>query len=375
MTSYAPEYFLFRRAGMTLGGAGRKINKPRLGTLASILMFLSPQTWSRVWGDNIQAVENLPDKEIPAENGRYIFGPVPSRRLGRSLGLDLIPSKTCTQDCLYCEVGRTDRLSIERFDPGRTETIIKQLARFLSENKTGPDYITLAGSGEPTLNIEIGRIIDRIKALTAIPVAVLTNGTLLYREEVRRDLSRADLVVPSLDAGREETFQKLNRPHPDLSLDLLVEGLLAFRAEFKGRFWLEVLLVAGINDLPEELEALRALIARIKPDRLQVNTVFRPPSFQSAKSLTPEALEKAAHYLGLEAEPVGRFKPRGESLTGGGLENDILAMLSRRPCTMEEVAESLARPLERVIEVIEALKKNGLIALKEHDRKKFYVRV
>ena len=164
----------------------------------------------------------------------HLFGPVPSRRLGRSLGVDLIPPKTCPYDCIYCEVGPTTCQTGERFSY-QTEAIIEELADYLKDPGVKPDVITLAGSGEPTLNLGLGRIIREIKAMSQIPVAVLTNGALLYLPEVRRELAAADIVLPSLDSAREETYRAINRPLPELPLESLLEGLRAFRQEYRGR--------------------------------------------------------------------------------------------------------------------------------------------
>ena len=178
----------------------------------------------------------------------HLFGPVPSRRLGRSLGVDLVPRKTCPYDCIYCEVGPTTQKTITRLDY-QADEIMAELAAYLHQGPPPLDYITLAGSGEPTLNLGLGRIIRRLKALTGTPVAVLTNGALLYLPEVRDELKLADLVLPSLDAAREESFRAINRPLPDYPLSRLIEGLEAFRREYAGQIWLEILLLQGSQRL------------------------------------------------------------------------------------------------------------------------------
>ena len=199
----------------------------------------------------------------------HLFGPVPSRRLGLSLGVDLVPPKTCTFDCLYCEVGRTTHLTLTR-RPHRVAEIIRELEDYLASPPGALDYITMAGSGEPTLNAGIGEIIAAVKSLTATPVALLTNGSLFYLPEVRAQVAAADVILPSLDAGREETFRQINRPHAGLTLDLVITGLKALRQEFAGQVWLEVVLLQGMNDNPEELAALKSLIGELSPDRVQL---------------------------------------------------------------------------------------------------------
>ena len=183
----------------------------------------------------------------------YIFGPVPSRRLGRSLGVDLVPFKTCTYDCIYCQLGRTTNKTIQRKEWVPLDDVVTELETKLSSQ---PDYITLSGSGEPTLYSRTGELIDRIKAVTNVPVAVLTNGSLLWNQEVRARLMNADLVVPSLDAGDEAMFRAVNRPHEDISFERMLQGLIDFRHEFQGKYWLEVFLLAGHNAIAAEVVTL-----------------------------------------------------------------------------------------------------------------------
>src|SRR4030042_7030693 len=208
-------------------------------------------------------------KDKSSQKIQHIFGPVPSRRLGRSLGIDLIPSKTCTYDCLYCQVGRTTEKTITRKSWVNIDEVIAELKTKLLAK---PDYITLSGSGEPTLFDGCGRLIEKIKQITNIPVAVITNGSLLFMPEVRKELLAADVVMPSLDAGDEETFKKINRPCSRITFDKMLQGLIDFRKEFKGKYWLEVFLVAGLNDSDEQIDKIAACIEKIQPDKVQLNT-------------------------------------------------------------------------------------------------------
>ena len=306
---------------------------------------------------------------------RLVFGPVPSRRLGLSLGLDLVPPKTCTLDCVYCEVGRTTCHTLERKEWAPAERILEDLALALPDCQDRLDYVTLAGSGEPTLNSALGDIIDGVRKLTSNPVAVLTNGTLLHLEEVRRDLARADLVVPSLDAARPDTFRRINRPAPGLDLDTLIQGLTLFAAEYQGRLWLETLLVRGINDSSEELAAIRDVTARIRPELVQVNTVFRPPADKGVRAVDGPALEAAAQYLGQEARPVGRFHKDEDRAGQGDPRVDILEMVGRRPCTANDLAEALGLEKKRLEELLAALVKDDLARIEKHDQQDFYRRV
>jgi len=197
--------------------------------------------------------------------GTCAYGPVPSRRLGRSLGLDLVPLKTCSYDCIYCQLGRTTFKTVERRHWLRWEVVLEEVKRSLDAR---PDYITFSGSGEPTLHAGLGDLIDRIKSITSISVAVLTNGSLLWRPDVRRDLLMADLVIPSLDAGDDICFQCINRPHESLAFEQVVEGLVAFREEFSGQYWLEVLAVAPWTSGLAQMEKIATLARRIRPVRV-----------------------------------------------------------------------------------------------------------
>jgi wyosine [tRNA(Phe)-imidazoG37] synthetase (radical SAM superfamily) len=282
--------------------------------------------------------------------GKYIFGPVPSRRLGLSLGVDLVPHKVCTLDCAYCQVGRTTDQRVERGDFVPVEEVIAELGEALARGPR-PDYVTLSGSGEPTLNARLGEIIDRIHAMTDVPVAIITNGTLLTDPAVRREVARADLVVPSLDAGDEKVYRRLKRPAAEhgLTLAALVDGLVAFRREFRGPLWLEVFFVAGVNDTPDQVEKLRRLIERIGPDRVQLNTAARPPAEAGVEAVPPERLAEIAAGLGPRAEVIAPFKGQADRAAGGLQAEAVLAMIRRRPVTAEDIAAGLgAHPAEVV---------------------------
>ncbi|MGC9054862.1 MAG: radical SAM protein, partial [Candidatus Hydrogenedens sp.] len=181
----------------------------------------------------------------------HVFGPVYSRRLSKSLGIDLVPFKTCTQDCVYCQLGPTTCKLLERASFCNVGEVISELR--LKLETVSPNFITIAGSGEPTLCKELGTVISEIKKITPIPLAVLTNGSLLYQSDVRKDLIQADIVCPSLDAGDDYTFQKVNRPIPTIDFETFLNGLIQFRSEYSGKIWLEVLLVRGITDTQEEV--------------------------------------------------------------------------------------------------------------------------
>ena len=300
----------------------------------------------------------------------HLFGPVPSRRLGRSLGVDLIPPKTCPYHCIYCEVGPTTCQTRQRFSY-QTEAIIEELADYLKDPGVRPDVITLAGSGEPTLNLGLGRIIREIKAMSPIPVAVLTNGALLYLPEVRRELAAADVVLPSLDAARAETYAAINRPLPELSFESLLDGLTSFRREYRGRIWLEVMLLKGLNDTEAELALLRRALAEIAPDRIQLNTAVRPVVEAAALPLDRQEMEAAASYLGGPVEIIASFS-RADIAGGQCPDEDFVAMLSRRPMTAPDLAQALGLPLAQVEARLNHLKASGRISFNRYHDQEFY---
>lgn len=305
--------------------------------------------------------EPLPKNLGPRPGFSRIFGPVPSRRLGRSLGVDLVPAKTCTYDCIYCESGPTTHLTVERFSPFSPEKIGEELERYLVNTTPMPDIITLSGAGEPCLHAGMGEIIRLIRDFTSLPVAVLTNGSLLGREDVRKELTAADLILPSLDAATIGTFRRLNRPHPALNLEKIIAGLLKFRDQFPGRIWLEILLVRGVNDQDPELEALRAVVERLKPERVQLNTVDRPPSAAGVQPVSSERLTEVAALFGRSAEVIGSFRHQIPTSDLPDLADSIVRMLRRRPCTEEQIASALGAGSEEVSKVLEALLQEGRV--------------
>ncbi|MDH4272510.1 MAG: radical SAM protein, partial [Candidatus Aminicenantes bacterium] len=228
------------------------------------------------------------------------------------------------------------------------------------------DHITFSGSGEPTLNTTIGKLIRQIKTMTDIPVAVLTNSSLLVRPSVRKALVAADIVIPSLDAARAASFRRINKPLPSLKIEGIIRALVTFRREFKGRIWLEVMLVKGINDSPADIQALKKAIARIKPDRIQLNTVVRPPAENWAKPLSRRALEMIKKDIGEKAEVVAEFRRRPRSPAGQNLRDAILAMVERRPVTLPDITVSLGRNEREVRPHLDTLLRSKTIRRKRH---------
>jgi wyosine [tRNA(Phe)-imidazoG37] synthetase (radical SAM superfamily) len=265
----------------------------------------------------------------------HLFGPVPSRRLGMSLGIDLVPHKVCTLNCVYCECGPTNRLTLRQHPYIPVEAVKQELSHYL-DHHPAPDYITFSGSGEPTLNAGIGEVLSFIKGLhIPIPVAILTNGTLLNHKAVRDSILGADLVLPSLDAVSDAVFEKINRPHPGLAAKDCIQGLIDFRNSFAGRIWLEIFILPGYNDNPEELGGLNAACDKIRPDRIQLNTLDRPGSVGDLMPVSRATLEQIAQvFTAAPVEIVSAAAIRKNMVAfRGDVETTILETIRRRPCT------------------------------------------
>jgi len=306
-----------------------------------------------------------------AEEKKYLYGPVPSRRLGYSLGVDIVPFKLCTLDCIYCQLGRTSNKTIERRDYVPVEAVLAELRGKLAEGLPA-DFIAISGSGEPTLNSRLGELIDGIKKITDIPVAILTNGTLLYRQDVRADCAKADVVIPSLDAGDGQTFQKINRPHKDISIEKLISGLRTFRNEFAGRIWLEVFFVEGLNTDAEQIAKIKDAIEHIRPDKVQLNTAVRPTADAGIKRLDAEKLQSIALRLGDKAEVAADFSP---GRCGKHIESkaeDVLSMLKRRPCSLNDICSGLGIHRNEAVKYITHFQQQGVVGSSEKDGTTFF---
>ncbi len=312
---------------------------------------------------------------------KYIFGPVPSRRLGLSLGIDVIPFKVCSLDCIYCECGRTTDKTLKRKNYVSTENIIKELKEFLKKNIYF-DYITFSGSGEPTLNSEIGIMINEIRKIISPDkkIAVLTNGTLFYQKEVRKDLLNADLVIPSLDAVSRNAFLKINRPELSLDISKIIDGLMKFREEFKGEIWLEIFFLKGINDSNEEVELLIDVVNKIKPDRVQLNTIDRPPAEKWAKGLSFDEmnfiLNKFLEKVRFKVEIIKRFDDKGiDKLNKNNIEKAeelILELIKRRPETLSGLSKFLNMHINNLNKILSILEEKNKITTVMIDDKVFY---
>lgn len=270
---------------------------------------------------------------------RYLFGPVPSRRLGISLGVDLLPSKTCTLDCIYCECGRTENLTLDIKEYVPVEKVKSELKDFLS---LGPriDFVTFSGSGEPTLHKQIGDLIRFLKCeYPDYLVAVLTNGTLLYDPEVRTRVLDADVVKVSLDAGSVENFIRINRPHKDLEISKIIDGLIGFRKIYSNQLWVEVFIVKGLNDNDIELKKIKDILKLVRPDRVHLNTLDRPGTETWIEPVEESFLTSVAGYLH-NAQVVHRPDAAGK-ISGKDLREYIISTVKRRPCTAEDISRVL----------------------------------
>ena len=304
------------------------------------------------------------------KNRKYVYGPVASRRLGRSLGVDLVPFKVCPFDCIYCQLGRTTVHTTQRREYQPTDELLAELGEVLARGAAA-DCVTLGGSGEPTLHSELERIVAAIKGMTDIPLAVLTNSALLSDPDVRKALARADLIAPSLDAGDEQTFIRINRPCTGVTFADVVEGLKALRREYAGRIQLEVLLVEGVNDSDDQIAALKAVIDRIRPDTIDLNTVTRPPAEADARPLTRAALERVRLILGPRAQVIASVAA-AQATCGAVSAEDILAVVRRRPCTIDDLAAALGCHRLDAAKLVAGLEAKGAVTATRQDGRIYY---
>jgi wyosine [tRNA(Phe)-imidazoG37] synthetase (radical SAM superfamily) len=303
-----------------------------------------------------------------------LFGPVPSRRLGISLGVDLVPMKTCTLNCIYCECGKTSHLTLERKEYVSFETVKKELTHYLAHHAR-PDYITFSGSGEPTLNSKIGDVIRFLKdRVPDVPVAVLTNSTLFSQKQVRSDIKNAVVVIPSLDAATEKIFNKINRPSPHLNVDTIVDGLIRFRKEYNGKIWLEVFIISGMNDTIAELNALKLVIGKIKPDQVHLNTLDRPGSVSTLRAATREELERVLNVFQMENAAIVADPPEQKALFAYRKDTAaaILGTIARRPCTSKDLSEILGLQVKEVDTYLKSMEADEKIKIVKQKRGLFY---
>jgi wyosine [tRNA(Phe)-imidazoG37] synthetase (radical SAM superfamily) len=273
---------------------------------------------------------------------KHVYGPVPSRRLGQSLGVDPIPFKTCNWNCVYCQLGRTSPMTNERRDYFPPDEILAEIEAALKAHRPGDiDWITFVGSGEPTLHASLGAMIRKLKTKTQLPIAVITNGSLLHLPEVRQELLAADAVLPTVDAATDVLYRKINRPMPELNYDQFIEGIVAFRNEYRGKLWVEVMLVEGLNDSEAALQDLAVVLKRIRPDEVHLNSPTRPPCEPWVKPVDEATLDRARRILGSVAHIV---RPAAGEFDLSGFDNvvdAIVAVITRHPASEEELIRAL----------------------------------
>lgn len=292
-----------------------------------------------------------------------------------SLGVDLVPRKVCSLDCVYCEAGKTSKLTTERKEYVPYRVITKELQHFF-ENNPDPDYITFSGSGEPTLNSRLGDVMSFIRQLKPdIPIAVLTNGTLLSDSTVRNELMEADMVLPSLDAATARAFGRINRPAGDLDIERYVQGLIDFSNEYRGLIKLEVLILPGYNDDREELDELKKAIIKIAPDTVQLNTLDRPGTISDLKPASAEELQEIIEYWDLPGvEIIAAATARKEQQSyRRDAEEAIMGMISRRPCTLDDLSDTLGMHVSVINKYLDVLESENKISSVRQERGLFYV--
>jgi wyosine [tRNA(Phe)-imidazoG37] synthetase (radical SAM superfamily) len=305
---------------------------------------------------------------------KYVFGPVPSRRLGQSLGIDTIPLKTCNWNCVYCQLGRTQPVIYKREDYFPPTDILAEVQQALAAHQPGEiDWVTFVGSGEPTLHASIGWLIEQVKTLTEIPVAVITNGSLFYDSQVRHELAAANAVLPTLDAGTSRLYRQINRPHPSITFRRLGTGLIDFRRKYNGRLWVEVMLVRGLNDTEQALQDIASILRRVEPDEIHISLPARPPAETWVKPSDEEGVMRALAILG---EVARVLHPAAGSFDLSGYENladAVISIVTRHPMRQEELERSLEQSAPgQVGDVLAELERSGRAQVVERYGTRFW---
>jgi wyosine [tRNA(Phe)-imidazoG37] synthetase (radical SAM superfamily) len=305
---------------------------------------------------------------------KYVYGPVPSRRLGQSLGIDTIPLKTCNWNCVYCQLGHTQPLIHQRQAYIPSADIMAEVKRALAAHQPGEiDWVTFVGSGEPVLHDHIGQLIEQVKTLTEIPVAVITNGALLYDPQVRHELAPADAVMPTLDAGTPELYKRINRPHPASTFQRLVTGLVDFRHEYAGQLWVEVMLVRGLNDTEQALQDIATILHRVQPDEIHISLPTRPPAETWVQPADDEGVMRALAILG---EVARVLHPAAGSFDVSGADNladAVVGIITRHPMRQEELERTLAEAApDQVDDILATLERSGRAQVVERYSVRFW---
>jgi len=301
---------------------------------------------------------------------KYLFGPVPSRRMGQSLGVDLVPFKTCGFDCIFCQLGRTSNKTLERREYVPIEEVTAEFEDWLKSGNYA-DYITLSGSGEPTLNSDFGRLIDFVSEATDTPVALLTNGSLLGDSEVRKQLARLDLIKVSFSAWDQLSFEQVNRPHPGITFKRLIEGIRGFRQIYKGELWVEVFLLEAVNSGDNEVSRIAEMIKPLEPEKVHLNTVTRPPCEEYAHPLPEEKMGELVDLFEPSAEIIAEYK-KERSPAVQATEDNVLDMLQRRPCTFEEICRVCGLHKNEAAKYVGKLIRKGWISQRRQSGALYY---
>ncbi len=331
---------------------------------------LSTSTRGRRTAERSTSVQGSTAAVMPGR-GRYVYGPVPSRRLGRSLGVDLVAYKTCTYDCIYCQLGRTRHRTARRTVLAPAEEVLAQVQRSLIRNPL-PDYVTLTGAGEPTLHSQLGLIVSELKRMSPVPVAVLTSGALLVEPEVREACSLADVVMPTFTTVQRRLFHQIHRPVHGITPGTVLEGLIEFRRVYRGEIWLEVMLLQRINSGDEQVEQLRRVVGAIGPDRVQLNTVVRPPADLGARRVGHRRMAQVCRFLGSKAEVIADYTGNLVARSSAVDPDEVLALLSRRPCQVLDVAAGLSMAPNQVVKLLTRLEREGRITSRRVQSRRFY---
>ncbi len=304
---------------------------------------------------------------------KHLYGPVPSRRLGRSLGINMVPHKTCCFDCSYCQLGPTTTHTMQVAGYASSQEIMADLERWLRLDGEA-DYLTFAGSGEPTLQSGLAEIMSLAREHSDVPIALLTNGALLWTDQGRAAAMQADVLMPSLDAATPGTFARINRPCPGLTLERVIAGLVETVAASKGETWLEVMLVRGANDSEEELAAIAEVAARIGPEQIQINTVVRPVPGGGAERVSDALLARACEVLGPRATVIDSAWQHGAPVGAERSTEEVLALVGYRPCTLQDVAHGLGVHPNEAIKYVARLLSEGRISQTLQDGETYYTK-
>ena len=306
---------------------------------------------------------------------KYIFGPAPSRRLGRSLGLNVVPSKICSLDCLYCEVGKTKAVTTKKAAYYKASKIVEEFKENFHLFEEICDVITVTGAGEPTLNSELNDILVGIKSVTNKPVAILTNTTTINDESVYNTLLKFDIVVPSLDAVDNENFNAIDKPDKKIDLDGIINSLIKFSHEFTGKIYLEILFCKNINDSSDHVLKYLDILPKMKLDKVQIGTIHRPPAYSNIEKVSDEfLLETTKLFLNhnIPAEMTSGFSVVFKESKSDNLRDLIPTLLKMRPCTIDDLSGVFGKSRENIQLVINELLENNIILKENYSNEDYF---